>query len=231
MSIPLHRSPTLALRAQGPLAVFTNPALKAERVSYPVMTPSAARGLLDAVAWKPALRWHVERIRVLNPIRFTAFRRNEVNSRAPVPSAALVRDGGAAPMFFADEDRAQRNTVALSDVDYVVEAHFTLTDRAGPGDNVKKFADIFQRRVEKGQHFHQPYFGCREFVADVFPADGAPEPKGGSRDLGWMLWDVVYEPAGNRPVFFKADLRDGVLEVPLTEDEANGNGANGGGGE
>jgi CRISPR-associated protein Cas5d len=219
--MPLSRSPTLALRARGPLAVFSNPALKVERVTYPVITPSAARGLLEAVAWKPAIRWHVERIRVLNPIRFTAFRRNEVNSRASVPSAALVRDGGPAPTFFADADRAQRNTVALAEVDYVIEAHFTLTDRAGPGDNVPKFVDIFTRRVETGQHFHQPYFGCREFVADVLPADGAPEPKGGSRDLGWMLWDIVYGPAGNQPVFFRAELRDGVLEVPLSAADAS----------
>ena len=95
-------------------------------------------------------------------------------------------------------------------MDYVIEAHFTLTDRAGPDDNVPKFVDIFRRRVEKGQHFHQPYFGCREFVADVLPADGAPDPIKESRDLGWMLWDIVYAPEGNRPVFFKAELRDGV---------------------
>jgi len=208
------------LRARGPLAVFSSPALKVERVSYPVMTPSAARGLLEAVAWKPAIRWHVERIRVLNPIRFTAFRRNEVNSRASVPSATLVRDGGAAPTFFADADRAQRNTVALADVDYVIEAHFTLTDRAGPGDSVPKFVDIFARRVEKGQHFHQPYFGCREFVADVIPADGAPEPIDDSRDLGWMLRDVVYGPDRNRPLFFRAQLDRGVLEVPAPANTA-----------
>ena len=218
--MPPPRSPTLALRACGPLAVFSSPALKVERVSYPVMTPSAARGLLEAVAWKPAIRWHVERIRVLSPIRFTAFRRNEVNSRAPVPGLALVRDGGEAPLFYADEDRAQRNTVALCDVDYVVEAHFSLTERAGPGDNVAKFTDIFRRRVEKGQHFHQPYLGCREFAADVMPADDAPAPIGDTRELGTMLWDVEYRPDGNRPVFFRAALRDGVLEVPADADAA-----------
>ena len=216
--MPPPRSGTLALRARGPLAVFSSPALKVERVSYPVMTPSAARGLLEAVAWKPAIRWHVERIRVLNPIRFTAFRRNEVNSRASVPSAAVVRDGGPTPTFFADGDRAQRNTVALSEVDYVIEAHFTLTERAGPGDIISKFVDIFTRRVEKGQTFHQPYFGCREFVADVLPADGAPEPIDDSRDLGWMLWDIVYGADGNRPVFFQARLDRGVLEVPAAAD-------------
>lgn len=218
--MPPPRSPTLSLRARGPLAVFSSPALKVERVSFPVMTPSAARGLLEAVAWKPAIRWHVERIRVLSPIRFTAFRRNELNSRTPVPALALVRDGGPAPLYFTDDDRAQRNTVALRDVDYVVEAHFTLTDRAGPDDNVAKFTEIFRRRVEKGQHFHQPYFGCREFVADVEPAAGAPAPIGVTRDLGIMLWDVEYAPGGNRPVFFRARLTDGVLEVPATAELA-----------
>lgn len=224
--MPPPRSPTLSLRARGPLAVFTHPALKVERVSTPVMTPSAARGLIEAVLWKPAIRWHVERIKVLSPIRFITFRRNEVNSRALTPALATVRDGGPAPVFFADDDRAQRNTVALRDVDYVVEAHFTLTERAGPEDNVGKFVDMFRRRVTKGQHFHQPYLGCREFVADVMPADDAPPPIPESRDLGWMLWDVEYDrPDGNRPVFFEARLHDGVLEVPVDPPAyANGGG-------
>jgi CRISPR-associated protein Cas5d len=183
------------------------------------MTPSAARGLVEAVLWKPAIRWRIERIRVLAPIRFTAFRRNEVNSRALTPNLATVRDGGPAPLFFADEDRAQRNTVALSKVDYVVEAHFSLTDRAGAEDSIPKFVDMFRRRVERGQHFHQPYLGCREFIADVTPADGAPEPIPESRDLGRMLWDIEYGPKGNRPVFFEASLKEGVMHVPL---EPNG---------
>lgn len=208
------RSPTLALRARGPLAVFTHPALKAERISVPVMTPSAARGLLEAVLWKPAVAWRVERIKVLAPIRFTAFRRNEVKSKAVAPSAAVIRGGGPAPLFFADEDRAQRNTVALRDVDYVIEAHLTLTERAGPGDNLAKFTDMFRRRVERGQHFHQPYLGCREFVAEVLPAEGAPAPIAETRELGRILWDIEYGAGGNRPVFFDAALRDGVLHVP-----------------
>jgi CRISPR-associated protein Cas5d len=213
--MPPPRSPTLSLRARGPLAVFTHPALKVERISTPVMTPSAARGLIEAVLWKPAIRWHVERIHVLKPISFTSFRRNEVNSRASLPAAATVRDGGEYTPFYADEDRAQRNTVALRDVDYVVEAHFTLTERAGREDNVTKFVEMFERRVQKGQHFHQPYFGCREFVADVLPADGAPDAIDETRPLGRMLWDVEYDgPNGNRAVFFDAELRKGVMEVP-----------------
>lgn len=212
------RSPTLRLRARGPLACFTRPELKVERMSYQVMTPSAARGLLEAVLWKPAIRWHVERIKVLKPIAFTSFRRNEVNSRATAPAKAVIEKGGAAPEFFADKDRAQRNTVALRDVDYVVEAHFTLTERAGAEDNVPKFVDMFSRRVEKGQHYHQPHFGCREFAAEVAPADGAPTPISDTRDLGLMLWDVRYGAdvgeKRNVALFFPARLDRGVMEVP-----------------
>lgn len=209
-------SPPISLRARGPLALFTLPELKVERVSAPVMTPSAARGLLEAVLWKPAIRWHIERIHVLNEIRYTSFRRNEVNSKAPRPSPAVVRDGGIYAAFYADEDRAQRNTVALRDVDYVIEARFSITDQAGPDDNMTKFVEMFRRRLERGQHFHQPYLGCREFVADVLSADGAPPPRAVTRDLGRLLLDVEHSAAGNRPTFFDATLKDGVLEVPTT---------------
>ncbi len=208
------RSPTLRLRARGPLACFTRPELKVERVSYPVMTPSAARGLLEAVLWKPAIRWRVERILVLSEIRFIAFRRNEVSSKAVAPAAAVVRDGGIVVPFFADGDRAQRNTLALRDVDYIVEACCEMTDRAGPLDNLTKFVEIFTRRVEKGQSFHQPYFGCREFVADILPAADAPQPFDDSRDLGWMLWDIEYNSGRNRPLFFNARLERGALHIP-----------------
>lgn len=208
-------SPTLSLRARGPLAVFTDVAFKAERVTVPVMTPTAARGLLNAILWKPAIQWHVQRIKVLAPVRFVSFRRNEVNSKAPMPSAALVRDGGVPPVLLADDDRAQRNTVALRDVDYVIDARFSLTDRAGPSDNVPKFIDMFTRRVEKGQYFSAPYLGCREFAADVLPADGAPPPILESRKLGRILLDIDYGADGrNRPIFFEAELIDGILHVP-----------------
>jgi CRISPR-associated protein Cas5d len=208
------RSPTLSLRAFGPLACFTRPELKVERMSYPVMTPSAARGILEAVLWRPAIRWRILRIAVLAPIKFTAFRRNEVNSKASAPAQAVIDSGGAAPMLLADEDRAQRNTVALRDVDYRIDAAFELTDRAGEGDNPVKFAEMFRRRLEKGQHFHQPYFGCREFVANIIPADDCPPPIDDSRDLGIMLYDIDYGPKANRPLFFHALLESGVLNVP-----------------
>lgn len=212
--IVLPRSRLLKLRARGSLACFTRPELKVERVSYAVITPSAARGILEAILWKPAIVWHVERISVLKPIKFTAFRRNEVNSKAPSPGAALVKSGGPAPVLFADEDRSQRNTVALSHVDYVIEASFSLTPRAGPEDNVRKFEEMFERRVAAGQQFHQPYFGCREFVAAVEPAPNSFEPIDDTRDLGIMLWDIAFDPKGNVPRFFAARLDRGVLVVP-----------------
>ncbi len=218
MTVP--RSPTLRLRARGPLACFTRPELKVERVSYPIMMPSAARGLLEAILWKPAIAWHVERIQVLKEIKFTAFRRNEVTSKASVPPASTIKNGGAAPLYFADEDRSQRNTVALSDVDYVIEAHFTMTDKTGSDDNVNKFIGMFNRRVEKGQNFHQPYFGCREFVAEVLPAENSPTAIHISPDLGLMLWDIRFSANGNVPVFFPARLNEGVLEVPSNPEAA-----------
>ena len=212
--VTAQRSPTLRLRAHGPLACFTRPELKVERVSYPVMTPSAARGLIEAVLWKPAIRWIVERIQVLAPIETIAFRRNEVGTKAAKPAAATVSKGGPAPRYYADEDRAQRNTVALRDVDYLVEAHMELTSRAGPEDNMTKFVDMFERRVRKGQHFYQPYFGCREFAAFIDPADTAPPPIPSDRDLGIMLWDLEHGEKHHRPVFFAARLEGGVLHVP-----------------
>jgi CRISPR-associated protein Cas5d len=185
-----------------------------ERVSYPVITPSAARGLLEAVLWKPAIQWHIECIKVLSSIRFVAFRRNEVNNKAKSPTRAIIQNGGSVPLYFIEDDRAQRNTVALRDVDYIVEAHFTFTGRKGSDDNMNKFVDMFNRRVAKGQHFHQPYFGCREFVADILPPDNAPLPISDSRDLGLMLWDIMYQKGKNLPVFFPAKLESGVLKVP-----------------
>jgi CRISPR-associated protein Cas5d len=183
------------------------------------MTPSAARGLLEAVLWKPAIQWLVQRIHVLRPIEFTSFRRNEVNSRAVAPSQSTIDAGGLVGNFFADEDRAQRNTIALKDVDYVVEAGFRLTERAGPGDNVQKFIEMFNRRVEKGQHFHQPYFGCREFVAEILPAEGAPPPIAETRDFGLILRDIAFSPKGNRPVFFAAQMENGILTIPEDPEE------------
>lgn len=212
-------NPILRVRARGPLACFTRPELKVERVSYPVMTPSAARGLLEAILWKPAIRWQVLRIKVLKEIKFTAFRRNEVNSKVAKIPATLLQKGGVPPVLVADEDCAQRNTVALADVDYVIEAKFEFTKNAGADDNAKKFTEMFERRVEKGQHFHQPYFGCREFAAEVLPANGEPSPISDDRQLGLMLWDISYGKE-NVAIFFDAALTCGTLEIPPDRDSA-----------
>lgn len=197
------------------MACFTAPEFKVERVSYPVITPSAARGIFEAVLWKPAIRWRIDRIKVLKPIRWIAFRRNEVKKRAVAPAAAVIERGGTAPVFIVEDDRAQRNTVALRNVDYIIEAHFELTERAGPEETVRKFVEMFNRRLEKGQHFHQPYLGCREFIAEVGPVpDDPPQPIDHSQDLGLMLWDIEFAKEGNRPRFYRARLEGGVIEVP-----------------
>lgn len=208
-------TPLMDVRVRGPAACFTRPELKTERVSYEVMTPSAARGILESILWKPAIRWQVDRIKVLKPIRFFSLKRNEVNSVIPADSVKTAMRTGALRPFFADEDRAQRNTVALRDVDYIIEAHFEFTARAGTEDNSQKFAEMFHRRVERGQSFLQPYFGCREFAAEFLTADGSPKAIPDSRDLGRMLLDVEFGDR-NRPLWFEARLHDGILEVPPT---------------
>ncbi|OPX99232.1 MAG: CRISPR-associated protein Cas5 [Syntrophorhabdus sp. PtaB.Bin006] len=221
------RGPTLSLRAKGPLAIFTRPELKTERVSYEVPTPSSVRGILEAICWKPAIRWHVERIYVFNEIRFAAMKRNELNNKSVPPSKQMMDYGireftyGIYGINVEDEQaRAQRNTVALRDVDYQFEVFFTLTERAGPEDNIFKFIDMFSRRLEKGQHFHQPYFGCRECIAEILPPVKNPEDRAIplSKELGIMLWDVEFgtgERRQNTPLFFYAKLQNGKMEIPL----------------
>lgn len=203
----MKQSKHFSIRAFGPLACFTRPEMKVERMSYEVMTPSAARGLLEAILWKPAIAWHIHEIAVLKPIQWASFRRNEVNDRASPRSLE----------FFADERRAQRNTVALRDVDYVISASFSMTEKSGPEDNLKKFEEMFERRLGKGQCFQQPYFGCREFVASLEPASESftPIDRGVDRPLGLLFYDFLYgKRAGAKPLFFDARLSGGVLHVP-----------------
>lgn len=211
-------SRVLKMRAFGPLACFTRPEFKVERMSYEVMTPSAARGLLEAVLWKPAIRWRIHKLHVLRDIQFTSFKRNEVNGGRANPTAAQIAGETPMPEYFADDDRAQRSTLALSNVDYVIEASFAMTPRAGEGDNVAKFTEMFERRLEKGQWFHPPYFGCREFAASVEPAPATFEAVRCTKPLGLMLHDIEFDEGGKgKPHFFPAMLRDGVLEVPPFE--------------
>jgi len=214
-------SRTFRVRARGEIACFTRPEMKVERVSYEVMTPSAARGLLEAVLWKPAIEWRVDAIEVLAPIRWISVRRNEVNSRASLERGMIVVD--------RPEERAQRSTVALRDVDYVIHASFVLTSRAGAEDNVRKFEEMFERRLERGQHHSAPFLGCREFVAAVEPAIETPHPidHGIDRPLGWMFYDYDWsgfegqgshkESSARTPLFFEAGLTDGILRVPPRE--------------
>lgn len=202
-------SRVFALRVRGELACFTRPEMKVERVSYEVMTPAAARGVLEAILWKPAIRWHIHEIAALAPIRWASFRRNEVRDIASPRVPHLIAD--------APDQRSQRNTLALRDVDYVVRCSFTMTSRAGKRDNMPKFEEMFARRLEKGQQYEPPYLGMREMIADVSPPPETYTPidAGVDRPLGMMFYDFEPVEIGRgRPLFFEARLRSGVLQVP-----------------
>jgi CRISPR-associated protein Cas5d len=205
------------LRVRGDYACFTRPEMKVERVSYDVMTPSAARGVLEAVYWKPAIQWVVRRIHVLKPIRFTNLRRNELGSKIAAGTVKKVMAGGGPLEVYIEDDRQQRAAMVLTDVDYLIEAEFQFT--SGEDNNPGKHLDTFNRRAAKGQCFHRPYLGCREFAARFSlhegPAPPASAELAGERDLGWMLWDLDYSNLkAIQPRFFRARLADGVLEVP-----------------
>lgn len=212
----------IRVEAWGPYALFSRPEMKAERVSYDVITPSAARGLIEAVYWKPAIRWKIDRIYVCNPIRFTNIRRNEVASKI---SASIVRsamNGGDMPYLNTSAEIQQRASMALYDVRYIIDAHFELTDKAGPTDTEEKHYAIACRRLRQGQCYHQPCLGCREFPAHfrLFEGDyvathyeAVPE-----RDLGFMLYDMDYSnPENIYPTFFRAVMKSGVIEVGGSE--------------
>lgn len=227
----------IRLHVTGDYALFTRPEMKAERVSYDVITPSAARGVLEAIYWKPQIRWVVDRLHVLRPIRFTSVRRNEVASKIPLASARSAMKAGAGNVgLVIEEDRQQRAALLLRDVAYVIEAHFDILDfrfeRSGPELPAKdcegKHLDMFNRRARAGQCFQQPYLGCREFPVRftlLEPGDPLPEstlpPADRQRNLGYMLHDLVFDQdpktktvRSATPRFFPAELKDGVLHVP-----------------
>jgi CRISPR-associated protein Cas5d len=199
--------PPVAVKVWGEFACFTRPEMKVERVSYDVMTPSAARGVLEAIFWKPEFKWRVRQIEVLRPIRRVSLLRNEVKSKIAPRTA---RD--PEKTYFADDDRTQRHTLALRDVAYVIRADVDVLN----GDHPAKYRDQFRRRVGRGQCFHRPYLGCREFVAHFAEPDGAEQPVDLSEDLGRMLFDMRYGGEGDRiePVFFNARVEHGVVTVP-----------------
>ena len=210
---------SIKLEVWGAYALFTRPEMKVERVSYDVMTPSAARGLIEAIYWHPGMRWCIDRIHVCAPIRFTNLRRNEVKSTIPARTVHAVMAQGKGELYLStSKDIQQRAALLLRDVHYVIEAHFEMTEKAAPGDNPGKFQDIVKRRIQKGQFYHQPCFGCREFPAQ-FRLCGeippCPAELKGTRDLGWMLYDMDYtDPENIRPLFFRGSLQNGVLNVP-----------------
>lgn len=208
------------LHVWGERACFTRPEMKVERVSYDVPTPSAARGILEAIHWKPQIVWVIDRIHVLKPIRFQSFRRNEVGAKTSTSLAARAMKSGdlAGIGLAADEQRQQRATLMLVDVAYVIEAHFELTAR-GQGEDPAKHAAMFNRRAAAGQCFHRPCLGTRECPADfALLHDGTSLPPSDlpadqrDRDLGWMLYDIDFV-ADRTSGFFRARLTDGVLDV------------------
>jgi CRISPR-associated protein Cas5d len=204
--------PPLEVRVWGLIACFTRPEMKVERVSYPCPTPSAARGMLEAIFWKPQFRWLVREIWVLKPIRYISIRRNEVNSRAS-PQAAQRRGPGDA--YFAEEDRAQRNTVALRDVDYVIRADVEV--KPSVVEDPAKFRDQFRRRIRNGACAYSPYLGTRECIASFGPVRGDETAISDDIDLGRMLFDLDYGSDGRgSPRFFDARLERGILRVPAS---------------
>ena len=203
----------LEVKFWGDYACFTRPEMKVERVTYPVMTPSAARGALEAIFWRPQVLWCIEEIRVLKPIVYASLLRNEIGKRQSYASASQwsSKEGG----FDASGNRVQRHTLALRDVAYVVRAQLVLKD--GVDSNIAKFRDQFRRRVAKGQCFAMPYLGCREFSAAFSEPESDDTPISRTEDLGLMLLDIDYDTAGNgrgTPRFFEASLEHGVLRVP-----------------
>ena len=229
----MSKTSPICLKIWGEYACFSRPEMKVERVSYDVITPSAARGILEAIYWKPQVRWVVERIHVLKPIRFTNLRRNEVASKASANNAKKAMNGKASsPLgIYIELDRQQRAATILRDVAYVIEARFELLDDSEP---VAKHYNIFKRRAEQGQYFHHPYLGTREFPCDFeWVADDLPSPDAaltGECDLGYMLHDLVYSKASGKefdtidahrgeklcatPRFFRPTMINGVIEVP-----------------
>ena len=214
----------ITIRVRGPYALFTRPEMKVERVSYDVITPSAARGIIEAVYWKPAIRWVIDKIHVLSEIQFTNIRRNEVSEKASTDNALQVMKGAKKPLYISAVDsRQQRASMVLKDVDYVIEAHFEKVEKEwGERDTEEGHYNIVLRRLRQGQHFHAPCLGTREFPAKVEIIEDKREipesPLKGLRDFGWMLYDLDFSNARDiKPKFFKAQMLDGVIDLTKAE--------------
>lgn len=206
------------VRVWGELALFSRPEMKVERCSYDLLTPSAARGILEAIYWHPGMVWVIDKIHVRKPIRFTSVRRNEVKSKVLAGNVLNAINGGKKALYISSrEEIVQRAAILLKDVDYVIEAHFEMTEKAAEGDNTGKFKDIIMRRLRRGECFHMPYFGCREFPAnfELFEAEEIDTAyPGEEKDLGYMLYDFDYsDPENIQPLFFRAVLKNGTLNL------------------
>ena len=206
------------VRVWGDRALFSRPEMKVERCSYDVITPSAARGILEAIYWHPGLRWVIDKIYVRKPIQFTSIRRNEVKSKVQAGNVLSVINGANKPLYLSTkEEIVQRVAILLQDVEYVIEAHFDMTDQANQTDNCGKFKDIIMRRLRRGQCYHMPYFGCREFPVnfELFEEEEVETAYPDTvKDLGYMLYDFDYSnPEDITPMFFRAVMENGVLDV------------------
>lgn len=215
---------SFSVEVWGDYACFTRPEMKVERVSYDVMTPSAARGILDAIYWNPGIKWCIDQIHVCAPICFVNIRRNEVSSVISEKKVKSFMQKGTVDLYLATSDCVQqRSSLVLKDVHYVIEAHFELTRHMKCGENSGKFSHIINRRLSSGQYFHQPYLGMREFAASFAPCTkipACPNELKGERDLGWMLWDMDYSNTENiDPIFFRVVMKDGIIRVPTIKKE------------
>lgn len=210
---------TYCLELSGPFACFTRPEMKVERVSYDVMTPSAARACFEAILWKPAIRWHVRKIDVLRPIRWINLRRNEVASVVSTRNVETAMKNGTGDLaLYIEDDRQQRAGLFLRDVAYRVHAELEFLSERDPWASAAKYQEMFERRARKGQCVNQPYLGCREFAADFRLVDdiaNEPAPIAETRDLGFMLYDLDFsKPNDPQPRFFRARLDNGVVHIP-----------------
>jgi CRISPR-associated protein Cas5d len=217
----MNKSNPFRLKVRGESACFTRPEMKVERVSYEVMTPSAARGVLEAILWKPAIKWNILQIDVLNPIRWESVRRNEVGAVISARNVQTAMNNGTGDLgLYVEDQRQQRAGLFLRDVAYVIHAEFEMTGQAGTEDSVTKFEQMFIRRASAGQCFHRPYFGCREFPVDFefIPKEAGTLPTiETTKDLGWMLYDMDYSGEEPMPQFFHAQMENGSINLRNAE--------------
>ena len=205
------------VKVWGEYALFSRPEMKVERCSYDVITPSAARGILEAIYWHPGMKWVIDKIYVQKPVQFTSIRRNEVKSKISSNNVLPVYNGADKQLYISTKsDIVQRASLLLRDVSYVIEAHFEMTEKAVESDNSGKFKDIIMRRLKRGECYHTPYFGCREFPANFCLCEDEKIETAyyGEKDLGFMLYDMDFSDLDNiQPMFFRALMKDGVINL------------------